>query len=137
MPGKVVKVNVVAGAEVRERQGIVIVEAMKMENEIPSPIDGIVKEIAVVRGPDRRGRGDAVRGRAAAASVTGPRQVLLDTDIGSDVDDVPAAQVRMARGRRAIPRVRPRRCRRPVPVLPEAPSDHPAGPGRRPDSVEA
>ena len=50
MPGKVVKLNVAAGAEVRERQGIVIVEAMKMENEIPSPIDGIVKEIAVVEG---------------------------------------------------------------------------------------
>jgi biotin carboxyl carrier protein len=50
MPGKVVKVNVAVGAEVRERQGIVIVEAMKMENEIPSPIDGIVKEIAVSEG---------------------------------------------------------------------------------------
>jgi biotin carboxyl carrier protein len=50
MPGKIVKVNVVAGAEVRERQGIVIVEAMKMENEIPSPIDGIVREIAVSEG---------------------------------------------------------------------------------------
>ena len=50
MPGKVVKVNVAVGAEVRERQGIVIVEAMKMENEIPSPIDGIVREIAVAEG---------------------------------------------------------------------------------------
>jgi biotin carboxyl carrier protein len=50
MPGKVVKVNVAVGAEVRERQGIVVVEAMKMENEIPSPIDGIVKEIAVAEG---------------------------------------------------------------------------------------
>jgi biotin carboxyl carrier protein len=50
MPGKVVKLNVAVGAEVRERQGIVIVEAMKMENEIPSPIDGIVKELAVVEG---------------------------------------------------------------------------------------
>ena len=50
MPGKVVKVNVAVGAEVRERQGIVIVEAMKMENEIPSPIDGIVREIAVSEG---------------------------------------------------------------------------------------
>jgi acetyl/propionyl-CoA carboxylase alpha subunit len=50
MPGKVVKLNVAVGAEVRERQGVVIVEAMKMENEIPSPIDGIVKEIAVSEG---------------------------------------------------------------------------------------
>jgi pyruvate carboxylase subunit B len=50
MPGKVVKVNVALGASVRERQGIVIVEAMKMENEIPAPIDGVVKEIAVTEG---------------------------------------------------------------------------------------
>ena len=50
MPGKVVKLNVAVGAEVRERQGIVIVEAMKMENEIPSPVAGIVREIAVVEG---------------------------------------------------------------------------------------
>ncbi len=50
MPGKIVKLSVAAGAEVRERQGIVIVEAMKMENEIPSPIDGVVKEIVVVEG---------------------------------------------------------------------------------------
>ena len=50
MPGKVVKLNVAVGAEVRERQGVVIIEAMKMENEIPAPIDGIVKEIAVSEG---------------------------------------------------------------------------------------
>jgi biotin carboxyl carrier protein len=50
MPGKVVKISVAAGAQVREGQGIVIVEAMKMENEIPSPIDGVVREIAVSEG---------------------------------------------------------------------------------------
>ncbi len=50
MPGKVVKVNVAVGAEVGEGEGVVVVEAMKMENEIPSPIDGIVVEIAVSEG---------------------------------------------------------------------------------------
>jgi biotin carboxyl carrier protein len=50
MPGKVVKVAVAAGERVAEGQGIVVVEAMKMENEIPSPIDGIVREIAVREG---------------------------------------------------------------------------------------
>lgn len=50
MPGKVVRVNVVAGAVVQAMQGLMIIEAMKMENEIPSPIDGIVKEIAVSEG---------------------------------------------------------------------------------------
>ena len=50
MPGKVAKVNVEVGAAVSEGQGVVIVEAMKMENEIPSPIDGVVREIAVTEG---------------------------------------------------------------------------------------
>jgi len=50
MPGKVVKLNVAPGASVREGQGVVIVEAMKMENEIRSPIEGVVKEIAVSEG---------------------------------------------------------------------------------------
>ena len=50
MPGKVVKLVVAAGAQVAEGQGVVVVEAMKMENEISSPIDGVVKEIAVDEG---------------------------------------------------------------------------------------
>jgi biotin carboxyl carrier protein len=50
MPGKVVKIAVPAGEAVREGQGVVLVEAMKMENEIPSPIAGVVKEVAVSEG---------------------------------------------------------------------------------------
>ena len=50
MPGKVVKVVVPAGEAVREGQGVVLVEAMKMENEIPSPIAGVVTELAVAEG---------------------------------------------------------------------------------------
>jgi biotin carboxyl carrier protein len=50
MPGKVVKVDAVVGAEVTEGQGLVIIEAMKMENEITSPIDGIVTEVGVSAG---------------------------------------------------------------------------------------
>ncbi len=50
MPGKVVRVNLTPGDAVREGQGVVVVEAMKMENEIPSPIDGVVKEVAVSEG---------------------------------------------------------------------------------------
>ena len=50
MPGKVARVHVAAGARVVEGQGVVVVEAMKMENEIVSPIDGIVKEIPVSEG---------------------------------------------------------------------------------------
>jgi biotin carboxyl carrier protein len=50
MPGKVVLVKAKPGDAVAEGQGIVVVEAMKMENEIASPIDGIVKEIPVEPG---------------------------------------------------------------------------------------
>jgi biotin carboxyl carrier protein len=50
MPGKVVKINVAVGAEVRERQGVVIVEAMKMENEIRAPRAGRVANLAVREG---------------------------------------------------------------------------------------
>ena len=45
MPGKVVKVLVKVGEQVEEGQHLVIVEAMKMENPIPSPSNGVVKKI--------------------------------------------------------------------------------------------
>jgi biotin carboxyl carrier protein len=50
MPGKIVKIHVSRGQTVQEGQGVLVVEAMKMENEIASPIDGVVKEIAVSEG---------------------------------------------------------------------------------------
>jgi len=50
MAGKVVKLSAAVGDAVAEGQGVVIVEAMKMENVIPSPVDGVVKEIAVSEG---------------------------------------------------------------------------------------
>jgi biotin carboxyl carrier protein len=57
MPGRVVRVLVSDGEEVRARQGIVVVEAMKMENELRAPRDGRVKEINVSPGtPVEAGR---------------------------------------------------------------------------------
>jgi len=50
MPGKVVKIAAPVGTPVAEGQGVVILEAMKMENEIKSPIDGVVKEVEVSEG---------------------------------------------------------------------------------------
>jgi biotin carboxyl carrier protein len=50
MPGKVIKVNVKEKEEIRKNQTLAIVEAMKMENEIKSSIDGRVKKIHVVEG---------------------------------------------------------------------------------------
>jgi biotin carboxyl carrier protein len=50
MPGKVVKVLVPSGTAVGEGEGVVILEAMKMENEIKSPIEGVVTEFGVAEG---------------------------------------------------------------------------------------
>jgi biotin carboxyl carrier protein len=50
MPGKVVRVLVKVGDEVTEGQGLVVVEAMKMENELKSPKAGKVSELTAVEG---------------------------------------------------------------------------------------
>ncbi|MGA9520590.1 MAG: biotin/lipoyl-containing protein [Myxococcaceae bacterium] len=50
MPGKVVKILVKVGDEVQEGQGLVVVEAMKMENELKSPKAGKVTSITAKEG---------------------------------------------------------------------------------------
>ena len=50
MPGRIVKVLVNVGDRVAVRQGVAVVEAMKMENEVRSPRSGTVKEIRVTQG---------------------------------------------------------------------------------------
>lgn len=50
MPGKVIKVLKKEGDEVKEGEGVIVVEAMKMENELKSPKIGRVKEIKVKEG---------------------------------------------------------------------------------------
>ncbi len=50
MPGKVVRILVREKAEVEAGQGIVVVEAMKMQNEIKSPKKGIVQKIVAAEG---------------------------------------------------------------------------------------
>ena len=50
MPGKVVRVQTEAGATVEKGAGLVVVEAMKMQNEMKSPRDGIVVSIKVKPG---------------------------------------------------------------------------------------
>jgi acetyl/propionyl-CoA carboxylase alpha subunit len=50
MPGKVLRVLVRVGDEVAVRQPLVVVEAMKMENELGSPKAGRVKEVSVQEG---------------------------------------------------------------------------------------
>ena len=50
MPGKIVRVMCAAGDEVTEGQGLVVVEAMKMQNEVQSPKAGKVIELKVAEG---------------------------------------------------------------------------------------
>ncbi len=50
MPGRVARVLVKPGDDVAARQGLLVVEAMKMENELSAPRAGRVKEVAVTEG---------------------------------------------------------------------------------------
>ena len=50
MPGRVVRVLVALGDEVKQGQALVVVEAMKMENELRSKRDGKVAEVHVAAG---------------------------------------------------------------------------------------
>jgi biotin carboxyl carrier protein len=50
MPGKVVRVLVKPGDQVKAKQGLVVVEAMKMENELRAARDGRVREVSAAEG---------------------------------------------------------------------------------------
>ena len=50
MPGRVVRLLVAQGETVRKGAGLLILEAMKMENEIQAPADGTVDQVFVTAG---------------------------------------------------------------------------------------
>lgn len=50
MPGKIVRVLVEVGSQIEKGKGVIIVEAMKMQNEMKSPIEGWVKSVNVKAG---------------------------------------------------------------------------------------
>jgi len=62
LPGRVVRISKKPGEAVREGEGVLVVEAMGMENEVRSPKDGTVLEVLVQEG-------QAVEGRARLATV--------------------------------------------------------------------
>lgn len=68
MPGRVVRVLVTAGETVRKGAGLLILEAMKMENEIQAPVDGVVDQIFVASGT-------TVEGGAELFHITGTSPV--------------------------------------------------------------
>lgn len=50
MPGTILSVNVSAGSSVKKGDVLMILEAMKMENEIMAPCDGTVSAVSVSKG---------------------------------------------------------------------------------------
>ena len=50
MPGTILRVEVTEGTAVKEGQLLVVLEAMKMENEILAPKDGTVAQVVVQKG---------------------------------------------------------------------------------------
>ena len=63
MPGKVVKLLVEEGQEVEENAPVIVIEAMKMENELRSTKAGTVSRIMV-------SEGEAVEGNAKLLTIT-------------------------------------------------------------------
>ena len=50
MPGKIVRISVAVGDEVKAGQGVIVMEAMKMQNEMKSPKDGKVQKLLTSEG---------------------------------------------------------------------------------------
>ena len=50
MPGNILKINVAQGQKVNEGDVLIVLEAMKMENEIMAPVDGTVVAISATKG---------------------------------------------------------------------------------------
>ena len=62
MPGTILKINVSVGSQVKKGDVLLILEAMKMENEIMAPSDGKVLAVSVKAG-------DAVEAGTALVSI--------------------------------------------------------------------
>ena len=56
MPGRVVRILVAEGESVEEGQPVIVVEAMKMENELKSPVSGSVQRLCVEEGDQVQAR---------------------------------------------------------------------------------
>lgn len=61
MPGRIVRVSVAKGDSVSKGAGLLVLEAMKMENEIQSPCDGVVEDVMVEAGQTVEGGAELIR----------------------------------------------------------------------------
>ena len=69
LPGTVTKINVADGQRVKRGDVLLVLEAMKMANDIVSEVDGTVKRVAVTQGQSVN-QGDLLVEKAAKAEVT-------------------------------------------------------------------
>ena len=69
MPGRVVRVLVEPGDRVAAGQGLAVVEAMKMENEVAAPADGVVSDVRAAPGDSVEAGGVLVTLTAAEGSA--------------------------------------------------------------------
>ena len=74
MPGNILKVNVSVGHSVKKGDLLVVLEAMKMENEIMAPCDGVVSAVPVTKGStvDTGALLVAIGGTVSSAPVAAP-----------------------------------------------------------------
>jgi biotin carboxyl carrier protein len=56
MPGKVIELRVKEGDRVRKGDVLLVLEAMKMRNEVTSPVDGVVRGLVVAAGANARAK---------------------------------------------------------------------------------
>jgi biotin carboxyl carrier protein len=84
MPGLVAAVLVQVGQQVRAGEGLLLLEAMKMENEIRAPMNGVVHEVAVAPG-QRIAQSDLlVRIGLPPDEEKAPTPPVTDTEPGSE-----------------------------------------------------
>lgn len=69
MPGRVVRLLVAPGDHVTKGAGLLILEAMKMENEIQAPIDGVIETVSVEAGQTVEAGADLLQVTPASASA--------------------------------------------------------------------
>ena len=79
MPGRVVNVLVKLGDEVAAQQGVLVVEAMKMENELKAPKAGKVVEVKVTAGQTVE-KGEVAGDRVTSQPRIGTRPLKCPTD---------------------------------------------------------
>jgi acetyl/propionyl-CoA carboxylase alpha subunit len=72
MPGRVIAIPVAQGASVREHEPVIVIEAMKMEHAVVSPLSGTVTRLAVEVGQQVQ-RGDELADVSAAEGEAGER----------------------------------------------------------------